>query len=173
MSFIYCVCFTITCIQLPYLQCIPRSVHRVRMSSFCVKDTVCFRVLIHELVIRVYFTDTGAIPCISTSGSIARGVIHEIGWKKLKKPGHAYMILGMHCSSFWYMWCDYMHLWNCFMYNFTWSFYMLCTLSEMTNKRWTINQKKLISKIYNSMEFLGTRQKFHKIPWNSMEPSRS
>ena len=25
-----------------------------------------------------------------------------------------------------------------FMYNFTWSFYMLCTLSEMTNKRWTI-----------------------------------
>ena len=98
---LYIVCvFTITCIQLPYLQCIPRGVHRVRMSSFCVKYTVCFHVLIHELVIRVsFFTDTGAIPCISTSCSIARGVIHEIGWKKFKRPGHVYMILGMHCSS--------------------------------------------------------------------------
>ena len=48
---LYIVCvFTITCIQLPYLQCITRSVHRVRMSSFYVIDTVCFHVLIHELV---------------------------------------------------------------------------------------------------------------------------
>ena len=31
-----------------------------------------------------------------------------------------------------------------FMYNFTWSFYMLCTLSEMTNKRWTIIKNYLI-----------------------------
>ena len=97
---LYNVCvFTITFIQLPYPQCIPRGVHRVRMSSFCVKDTVCFHVLIHELVIRVSLTDTGEIPCISTGGGIARGVIHEIGWKKFKQPGHAYMILGMHCSS--------------------------------------------------------------------------
>ena len=97
---LYIVCvFTITCIQLPYLQCIPRGIHRVRMSSFCVKDTVSFHVLIHELVIRVSFSDTGAIIYISTSGSIARGVIHEIDWKKFKQPGHAYMILWMHCSS--------------------------------------------------------------------------
>ena len=98
---LYIVCvFTITCIQLPYLQCIPRGVHRVRMSSFCVKDTVCFHVLIHELVIPVsFFTDIRAVPCISTSGSIARGVIHETGCKKFKRQGHVYMILGMHCSS--------------------------------------------------------------------------
>ena len=86
---LYIVCvFTITCIQLPYLQCIPHGVHRVQVSSFCVKDTVCFHVLIHEVVIRVSFTDTGAIPYISTSGSIARGAIHEISWKKFRQPGH-------------------------------------------------------------------------------------
>ena len=34
-----------------------------------------------------------------------------------------------------------------FMYNFTWSFYMLCTLSEMTNKRWTIIWHKILNKI--------------------------
>ena len=40
---LYIVCvFTITCIQLPYLQCIPWGVHRVRMSSFCVKRYCVF-----------------------------------------------------------------------------------------------------------------------------------
>ena len=82
---LYIVCvFTVTRIQLPYPQYIPRGVHRVRMSSFCDKDTVCYHVLIHEVVIRVSLTDTGAIPCLSTSDSIARGAIHEFGWKKFK-----------------------------------------------------------------------------------------
>ena len=34
-----------------------------------------------------------------------------------------------------------------FMYNFTWTFYMLCTLSEMTNKRWTIIRLHLSNQI--------------------------
>ena len=32
-GFIYCVCFTISCMQLPYLQCVPPGAHRVWMTS--------------------------------------------------------------------------------------------------------------------------------------------
>ena len=110
---IVCV-FTITCIQLPYPHCVPRGVHRVWMSLFCVKDIVCFHVLVNDLVMRVSSTDTGAIPCICTSGSVGRGAMHWIGWKRFKQPGHAYMIRGMHNSALWYMCYDYMHVWYCF-----------------------------------------------------------
>ena len=132
---IVCV-FTITCIQLPYPHCVPRGVHRVWMSLFCVKDIVCFHVLVNDLVIRVSSTDTGAIPCICTSGSVGRGAMHWIDWKRLKQPGHAYMMRGMHHSALWYMCYDYMHVWYCFYVQLTWSFYMFCTLSKMAKKRW-------------------------------------
>ena len=81
------------------------------------------------------FLDTGAILCICTSGSDARGAMHEIGWKKFKQPGHVHMILGMHRSSLWYMWYDYMHVWYCFYVQLY--LIILYALSEMTNKRWT------------------------------------
>ena len=118
---LYIVCaFTITCIRLPYIQCVPRSVHSVWMSSLCIKYTVRFHVLVNELVTRVSLTDNGAIPCtyICTSGSVARGAMHEIGWKKFKQAGHVYMILARHRRSQWYIWYDYMHIWYCFYVQF-------------------------------------------------------
>ena len=54
---LYIVCvFTITCMQLPYIQCVPLGVLRAWMSSFCAKDTVCFHVFANDLVIRVSLT---------------------------------------------------------------------------------------------------------------------
>ena len=93
----------ITSIQLLYLQWFPRGVQRVWMSSLCVKGTVCFHVLVNDLVIRVFPTDTVARLCICTSGCVARSAMHWIGWKKFKQPGQVYMILGAHCSSLWYV----------------------------------------------------------------------
>ena len=97
--------FYILCVflRLPVCNCHTYSAfHGVYTESGCLRfvlNILCFLVLIHELVIRVsFFTDTGTIPCISTSCSIDRGVIHEIGWKKFKRPGHVNMILGIHCS---------------------------------------------------------------------------
>ena len=47
-----------------------------------------------------------------------------------------------------------------FMYNFTWSFHMLCTLSEVMNKRWTINQS------INQSKYDITRPQWVQwIPW--------
>ena len=106
----------------------------------CVTGIVCVHVLVNEPVIRVSLTDTGEIPCICTSGSVARCAMHEISWNKFKQPGHVYMILGMHCSSLWYMWYGYMHVWYCFYVElYLIILYVFCTLSEMTNKRWAIN----------------------------------
>ena len=137
VSYIVCI-FTITCFQLTYLQCVPRDVHRIWMSSFCVKDTVCFHVLVNDLVIRVPLTDTESIPCICTSGSATRGAMHWLVGRNSNNQDMCTWYLGCTVAP-----CDICVMIICtydivFMYNFNWSFYMLCNLSEMTNKIWTI-----------------------------------